>query len=243
MGRRERLGRLAVFCALVALVGVPASFFSAFWAERACSLVTMLPRAEEEERQHIARTEAAKQAALARMAQTTQNVLKDIQPDGTIRFTTTITHRNTTTEPLSALRFHNSDFITVDKLTDARGHAIPFTVARAGQKTLRYEATLAETVKLGAMFSYVMEGTETGLVKSLSQSGECEYIMRHWPGSSRTRRIERHLLPAGAQLLSKEPADLIARTRDGRVELFIERVIPSGGSLEIRYTYRLPTKP
>ena len=243
MGRRERLGRLAVFCALVALVGVPASFFSAFWTEQACSIVTMLPRAREEEREHIERAEAAKKAALARMPQITQSVSKDIQLDGTIRFKLAMTQRNTGSEPLRTLRFANSDFIRVDKLADAQGRAMPFAVTRAGQMTLRYEAALAELVKPGAEFSYVMEGAETGLVKPLTQPGEFEYTMRHWPGDIRTRRIERHLLPASAQLLNKEPADLTERARDGRIELFIDRVIPSGDSLEIRYTYRLQTKP
>ncbi|MCX6898444.1 MAG: hypothetical protein NT105_07070 [Verrucomicrobia bacterium] len=88
-----------------------------------------------------------------------------------------------------------------------------------------------------AEFSYVMEGTETGLVKRLPQPGEFEYTMRHWPGTIRTRRIERHLLPTGARLLSKTPADLTERTRDGRIELFIERVIPGGDSLEISYRW------
>lgn len=237
MGRRERLGRLAVFCALVALVGVPASFFSAFWTEQACSIVTLVPRVKEEERAHIARAEAAKKSALAKMAQITQSVSKDIQPDGTIRFKTTTTQRNTTAEPLSALRFHNSDFITVDKLTDAQGRELKFSITHTGQKTLRYDAPLEKPVQPGAEFAYVMEGTETGLVKPLVQPGEFEYTMRHWPGNIRTRRIERHLLPAGARLISKAPADLAERTRDGRVELFIDRLVPDGDSLEISYRW------
>jgi len=60
---------------------------------------------------------------------------------------------------------------------------------------------------------------------------------------SRTRRIERHRLPAGAQLLSKEPSEMATRDRDGRIELSIDRLIPDGDSLEVRYTYRLSTKP
>jgi hypothetical protein len=166
-----------------------------------------------------------------------QDVVKDVHPDGTIRFKTTMTQRNATGAPLKTLRVSNSDFVRVDKLTDARGRAIPFTVARAGQMTLRYEATLAGPVEPGAEYSYVMEGTEAGLVKPLAQPGEFEYTMRHWPGNIRTRRIERHLLPAGARLISKAPADLAERTRDGRVELFIDRLIPDGDSLEISYRW------
>jgi hypothetical protein len=373
MGWRERLGRLAVFCTLAALVGLPASFFSAFWTEQACSIVTLLPRAKEQERAMIERQEAARARAarasapviervrvsvdkaaiegcgskdswlvikvgkdflrcgvvndshftatierawwsggfhcvvkdsrgktlfagwdnkvglmtkqrgqlvfregtpspeadgsyvigefrpdngtplpitvrletpsLLQGTDMMQEVVKDVQPDGTIRFKTVITQHNTTGEPLTALRFYNSDFIRVDKLTDPQGRTIAFSLTRTGQMTLRYDAPLAEPVKPGAEFSYVMEGTETGLVKRLPQPGEFEYTMRHWPGNMRTRRIERHLLPTGARLLSKTPAELTERTRDGRVELFIDRIIPSGDSLEIRYTFRLPTKP
>jgi len=181
--------------------------------------------------------------SLLRGAAMTQNMVKDIQPDGTIRFKTTITKRNTTSEPLTTLRFYNSDFVHVEKLTDAPGRTIPFTVTRGGNMTLRYQATLVEPVKPGAEHSYVTEGTETGLVKRLPESDVFEYSTRHWPGMIRTRRIELHRLPTGAQLLSKQPNDLVARTRDGVQEWFIDRSIPSGDSLEISYTYRLPTKP
>ncbi|MBI5687701.1 MAG: protein kinase [Verrucomicrobia bacterium] len=170
-------------------------------------------------------------------ADLTQDVVKDLQPDGSIRFKLAVTQRNTTGEPLSALRLYNSDYIHVDKLTDAQGREFRFSVTRTGKMTLRYDAPLAEPVKPGAEFSYVMEGTETGLVKRLPQPGEFEYVTRHWPGAIRTRRIEHHLLPAGARLLSKTPADMIERTRDGRIELFIDRMIPAGDSLEISYRW------
>jgi hypothetical protein len=170
-------------------------------------------------------------------AEMTQEVVKDLLPDGTIRFKTTISFRHTTGTPLTTLRFSNSDFVRVDKLSDAQGRPLPFTVKRAGRITQSYEATLIEPVAPGSESSYVMEGTETGLVKPLAQPGEFEYTMRHWPGSSRTRRIERHLLPAGARLLSRTPADLAERTRDGRIELFIDRLIPGGDSLEISYRW------
>jgi hypothetical protein len=171
-----------------------------------------------------------------------QDVVKDLRLDGTIRFKITITQRNRTSRPLQTVWFSNSDSIHVDKLADAQGRTIPFSTTRAGKMTSRYEATLAEPIKPGAEYSYTMEGTEAGLVKPLPQPGEFEYTMRHWPGTIRTRRVERHLLPPGTQLLSKEPADLTEHTRDGRVELFIDRLIPSGDSLEIRYAYRLPAK-
>ncbi len=170
-----------------------------------------------------------------------QDVVKDIQPDGTVRSKTTITQRNATREPLRTIQFSASDFIRVDKLSDGQGRSIPFTVKRVGTTTLHYEAALTESVKPGAEYSYTMEGTETGLVKALPQPGEFEYTMRHWPGTIRTRRTERHLLPPGARLLSKEPRELAGRTVNDRIELFIDRLIPSGGNLEVSYSFALPT--
>ena len=125
----------------------------------------------------------------------------------------------------------------MDRLTDAQGRELKFSITRTGQKTLRYDAPLEKPVQPGAEFAYVMEGTETGLVKPLAQPGEFEYTTRHWPGNIRTRRIERHLLPADARLLGKAPAELAERTREGRVELFIDRMIPGGDSLEISYRW------
>jgi hypothetical protein len=67
-----------------------------------------------------------------------------------------------------------------------------------------------------------------------------EYRMRHSPGvQGVTRRIERHRLPAGAELIEKEPPDLIQQDHEGRIELYIDRPIPPRGSLEVRYRYRL----
>ncbi|MFZ2641027.1 MAG: protein kinase [Verrucomicrobiia bacterium] len=170
-----------------------------------------------------------------------QDVVKDLQPDGTVRSKTTITQRNATGESLRTIQFSTSDFIRVDRLSDGQGRTIPFTVKRVGTSTLRYEATLTEPVRPGAEYSYTMEGMETGLVKPLPRPGEFEYTMRHWPGTIRTRRMESHLLPPGARLLSKEPRELAGRTVNDRIELSINRLIPSGGNLEVSYSYVLPT--
>jgi hypothetical protein len=64
--------------------------------------------------------------------------------------------------------------------------------------------------------------------------------MRHWPATDvPTRRIELHRLPAGAQLLDKEPNDLVERNRGGRIELYTDRLIPPRDSLEVKYRYRI----
>jgi hypothetical protein len=53
------------------------------------------------------------------------------------------------------------------------------------------------------------------------------------------RRSEVHRLPPGAELLEKSPADMAETRKDGRIELRVERTIPSGGVIEVSYRYRL----
>ena len=89
---------------------------------------------------------------------------------------------------------------------------------------------------------YVSEGTMDGLVKPVSGSeGTFQYYMKHWPAAGQpTRRVETYLLPAGAELISTIPEDMERRTKDGRIELHVEKMIPSDGSITTSFQYRLP---
>jgi len=67
--------------------------------------------------------------------------------------------------------------------------------------------------------------------------------MRHWPaGGEATRRIEIYRLPAGAEVIGTTPPDMARRVRDGRTELFVEKLIPLGGSITTAFTWRLAGK-
>jgi serine/threonine protein kinase len=169
----------------------------------------------------------------------TQDVQAEFQPDGVIRSKGTFTERNTSDEPLQTLQFINSDFVHIEKMSDAKGRPIEFTVEHSNQ-TFHYKATLPEPAQPGQEYSFSTEGTETGLIKPVAgKTNLFSYYMRHWPAANHTtRRIERFLLPEGTQLVEKSPNDLEVRNQNGRIELFIERLIPSGDSLEINITYK-----
>jgi len=174
-------------------------------------------------------------------ADLTQDASAEILADGTIRAKATITQRNADSEPLNSLGFVNSDFVHVQKMYDAHGRPLKFAVTHSDH-IFRYQVPLLEAVPPGQEYSFTLEDTESGLVKPVAgRPGVYRYHMRHWPavGEFRTRRIERFLLPPGAQLVEKSPADLNVRKTGGQIELFIDRLIPGGDSLEVDFTYRL----
>jgi serine/threonine protein kinase len=166
----------------------------------------------------------------------------ELFPDGVARFRLHVQELNNSGTNLQTFVFINSDFMSVTNMTDAQHHPIAFTKTHEPiyGGIFRYSVTLNEPVPPGQPVSTIGEGTMTGRVKPTGAPGVFEYSMRHRPvGQQRTRRIEWHRLPPGASLLEKQPNDLHERVRDGRIELFIDRLIPPGDSLEIVYRFRL----
>jgi len=79
-----------------------------------------------------------------------------------------------------------------------------------------------------------------GLIHAEGEPGVFEYSMDHFPGyDGVTHRVERHKLPAGAQLVWKNTADLEEEKVGDHMELHIDRRIPRAGHIEVRYRYRL----
>ena len=166
----------------------------------------------------------------------------ELLPDGVARFRMHTQRLNDCGTNLQTVEFINSDNVNVTNITDARHRPIAFTKTHEMiyGGIFRYSMTLNEPVPPGQPVSHISEGTMTGLFKPTGAPGVFEYSMRHRPGTEqRTRRIEWHRLPPGASLLEKQPNDLHERVRDGRIELFIDRLIPPGDSLEIVYRFRL----
>jgi predicted Ser/Thr protein kinase len=165
----------------------------------------------------------------------------ELLPAGDARFQAPLAVLNDSGETWTTYGFINSDFVHITNMFQARHQPVSFETSHEGEH-FQYSVTLNHPVASGESLCLTSEGTISGLVKSTGEPGVFEYSMRHWPqANQRTRRIELHLLPAGARLLDKLPGDLQERTRDGRIELFIDRLIPSGDSLEIIYHYRLDT--
>ncbi len=137
-----------------------------------------------------------------------QTEINDLQPNGTIRFTFTSDTGNLTGSAWTTYQFFNSDFVHVEKITDARGRLIPFTTEHdENARIYRYHLTLPEPVPPGQVFTMTCEGTEQTLVKPTGEPGVFEYHMKHWPANDGdTHRIEVHLLPIGRNCWRKARA-------------------------------------
>ncbi len=170
----------------------------------------------------------------------TQIMVADVQPDGIIRARNTMEATNASPASLTSHGFVNSDFIHLEKITDAKGRPVLFEARPGGGNTYEYALTLNEPVPPGGTLSITTEGIITGLVKATQEPNVFEYHMKHWPGyDGMTRRIEVHRLPPGAELLSKSPGDMVETDKEGRIELRVERLVPARGYLEVTYQYRL----
>ncbi|HEW79189.1 MAG TPA: DUF3887 domain-containing protein [Phycisphaerales bacterium] len=171
----------------------------------------------------------------------TQIMFNDISNDGTISFESTIRKISRDVNPVKTTSFVNSDFVNVTSMSDNKGRPIKFTTKHKGSH-YRYNLTFNEPVLPGETMVYASEGTMTGLIKPVAGSKDTfEYFMTHWPAAGQpTRRIETYLLPEGAELISTTPEDMERRTKNGRIELHQEKMIPAGGSITSAFQYRLP---
>ncbi len=163
-----------------------------------------------------------------------------IQAAGMAHSTLTIEYTNQTDQAISTTRFLNSDFIHVESIHDAEGRLIDFKARPDIGDIIEYELTFNEPIPPGKTVSFTCEGIQIGAIKAMGDSDVFEYSMKHWSGyKSITRRIERYRLPAGAVLIDKFPPDLKEETVGDHLELHIDRNIPPGDHLEVRFRYRL----
>ena len=182
----------------------------------------------------------ATRAAAPSRAPTPERLFCNVQPDGTIAFLDTTEDRNESGTPKLTDRFSGvSDFVHVKGYIDAQGRDITFKEDLFGGFK-RYTLTINEPIAPGQASSITTDGTMTGLIKPAGEPGVFEYYRNYWPGRSE-KYTETHLLPVGAELLEKTPSDLSQSWRDLRIQLQIERSIPAGGNVELRYKYRLPS--
>jgi hypothetical protein len=128
-------------------------------------------------------------------------------------------------------------------MTDAMGLPLHFDTIRDNVVN-RYHVYLNNPVPPSGDITINMEGAMTDLIHPTGNPGEFVYHMDHSPGYlGITRRIETHRLPPGAELISKSPDDLKVMHAGDHIELFIDRRIPPGGDIDIRYRYRLEKAP
>jgi len=169
----------------------------------------------------------------------------DVQPDGTIRFREkfSVVNDSPSSFPQSEYHFSNSNFIHVEKISDAAGWPLHFeTRPEEGRDRFTYKVELVEPVPPGGLITLVLEGVTVGQVQDTDHFGVFTYRMNHWPYPNNyngvTHRIELHRLPPGAELVEKSD-NLAAQTNGDRVELRADCRIPPGGHIDVRYRYRL----
>ncbi|MDD5349575.1 MAG: protein kinase [Chthoniobacteraceae bacterium] len=173
------------------------------------------------------------------------NIINDIQPDGTIRIKSTLEKVNLTGKTVTRDRVVSSRlFGNPPRVLDAQGRPMAVEV-KPLKDYYEWWVTLNEPVRPGEIISWVFpEATVTGEIKKVSDFGLYEYSMKHWPAVSGFTRYEAlYRLPAGAEVVEKHPAELTQETKDGRTELKLDEMIPAGGFVEIRFRYHLPTQP
>jgi RNA polymerase sigma-70 factor (ECF subfamily) len=171
----------------------------------------------------------------------TQIIYDDIRPDGTIFFKNPIRETNKSGREITTQNFINSDFVQVTAMRDVNGRDLKFTSLHDGD-IYRYEVTFNESIPPNGLIEYTCDGTMKGLIKPVAGSEKTfQYYMRHSPAVDEpTQRVETYLLPAGAELISTTPTDMERRTKDGRIELHVEKMIPPGGSITTSFQYRVP---
>lgn len=171
----------------------------------------------------------------------TQIIYDDIQADGTIAFKNPFREMNKSGRTETVDNFINSDFVHITAIKDVDGNDLKFSSIHDGS-IYRYEVTFNKPIPPGEVVEFTCEGTMSGLIKPvIGEQGVFQYYMRHSPAAGEpTRRIETYLLPAGAELISTTPEDMERRTKDGRIELHVEKMIPPGGSITTSFKYRMP---
>ena len=173
-----------------------------------------------------------------------QDETLEIQPDGGIAYQLQSSSINRTGVGVANDLFWVSNFVHVQKVTDDLGRPLQFEVVTKRGDLLHYHVWLDALVPPMGNLSYASEGTMVGLIHAHGEPGVFEYAMDHSPGyDGITHRIERHMLPAGAQVVWKNTADLKEEKVGDHVELHIDRRIPRGGHIEVRYRYQLSPTP
>ncbi|XHR31300.1 MAG: protein kinase [Chthoniobacteraceae bacterium] len=170
------------------------------------------------------------------------NIINEIQPDGTIRMKSTLEKVNLTGETVTRDRLVSSRlFGNPPKVLDTQGRPMAVEV-KPLKDYYEWWVTLNDPVRPGGIISWVFpEATVTGEIRKVSDFGLYEYSMKHWPAvSGFTRYGTLYRLPVGAKLVEKYPPEVTEEFKDGRTELHLDQMIPSGGSVEIRFRYQLP---
>jgi hypothetical protein len=170
----------------------------------------------------------------------TQELNNTIDADGLIHFKSPNKISNNNSEPVTTRSFINSDFVSLTKMYEEDGTAIPFETTHEGN-IYRYNITFNKPIPPGEDFVYYTEGTISGLIKPVPNNKETfRYFMVHSPAAGQpVLRIETFLLPEGAVFISTSTPNIEKTEKDGRIEIRVEEVVPANGSITTEFQYKL----
>ncbi|GAG41662.1 unnamed protein product, partial [marine sediment metagenome] len=170
----------------------------------------------------------------------TQVMHNTIDADGLIHFKSPNVISNDNSEPITTDGFFNSDFVKLTKMYEEDGTEVPFEVKHEGD-IYRYRVMFNEPIMQGESITYYHEGTIKGLARNVPGTTDIfRYFMNHYPAAGQpVLRIETYLLPENAIFLSTSTPELQKTQKDGRIELRVEKVIPTDGSLMTEFQYKL----
>ena len=113
----------------------------------------------------------------------TQEMHNTIDTDGLIHFQMPNRISNNKSKPITTNRFINSDFVSLTKMYEEDGTAIPFETTHEGN-IYRYKVKFNNPIMPGETFVYYTEGTTSGLIKPVPGSKDVfRYSMVHSPAA------------------------------------------------------------
>ena len=161
-----------------------------------------------------------------------ENMTMDIQANGTVFFSMALELTNATSVNMSS--FHIKGLHTISRIFDGSGWSMNYTTPGYDA----YVIMLSRPVPPGGSFYFTIEGSMSAVIQP-DPAGVCA-IGYSSPGNLANMHYgETWRLPAGAQLLDKEPS-LQETTSAGRIELHLDPAARPMGSQTMLFQYRLP---
>jgi RNA polymerase sigma factor (sigma-70 family) len=168
----------------------------------------------------------------------TQINIWDVLPDGMLQLVFVDQRMNDSGNAIAQPQIRTPDGVHVQSIKDADGNPLNFTSQHVGGG-YRYKCIFKKPVQPGDAVFWSNSLTETRKTLESLGNGVFLYKVELFPNSSQaTRQIELFRLPEGARLIYSAD-NLQHKIVDGRTQIFMETIIPPGGSNLVEFRYRL----
>jgi RNA polymerase sigma factor (sigma-70 family) len=162
------------------------------------------------------------------------NETYDVQPDGSVVFSSEVKCTNATVQTIKSDVFRGAAVIY--KITDESGRTLKFSPVKAAGEVC--SISLGKPVRPGGTASYRVEGMIPNFMKTNS-AGNLVVKGGEWENNATELTCTNvWILPAGATLLAKD-ADIQATINGGRTEMKFQRKVPPFRVMSINFEYRL----